>query len=428
MLSQLEERIAAKIMRRAQADIDALAPVAKAWIEKVRQDGDAALVEYIRKFDRPEFSAASLRVSAEDIKAAYATIPTATLEILKRQIAVSKQFHQEQARRLFADAKWEIETIPGVRTGVKKVPLDAVGLYVPAGKAPLPTVAQILTVAAKAAGVPRIVVCFPPTGVHHEIIVAADLAGADEIYRVGGIAAIAALAYGTESIPMVDKICGPGSPYVQAAKLQVFGQVGIDMLSGPSEALIIADETSDPRFLAADLLARCEHGPDSSAVVIVDSEQIARQTAAEVERQKQHLSRSEFIEQALSNGYTAILVADSRQAMIDFANSYAAEHLEIQTHEPEELFSLIRHAGSAFIGQYAPVAVGDYASGTNHCLPTSRAVRFSSPNGVEMFTKNIEFQVLTKAGLQELAPIVETVSGIEGLDAHWQSLALRLQT
>lgn len=413
-----------RIMNRAQADMVSIQDTVSKWLEKVRQKGDEALLEYIRAFDDPNFTLDRLRVSPADIQEAYKKTDPNVLRQMKEQIRISKAFHKAQADRI--EKEWSIETVPGVITGVKKIPIDAVGLYVPAGKAPLPTVAQILTVAAAAAGVPRKVVCFAPTAPNYEIIVAASEAGADEIYRVGGIAAIAALTYGTETIKPVNKIAGPGNPYVQTAKLQVVGRVGIDMLSGPSEALILADETSNPAYLAADILARCEHGPDSAGVVVTNSAKIAEQTLEQLQKQTPKLKRQQYIQTALKT-YSAIILVDSLDEMIDFANDYSAEHLEIQTKEPEKVFQKIRNAGSVFIGNYAPVAVGDYASGTNHCLPTGVAPKFASPVGVETFLKTIEFQILKKEGLQTLKPIVEAISDVEGLDAHKRSVQIRFE-
>ena len=416
-----------RIFRRAQADIDSIAPQVKEMITSIREGGDDAIVQYVQKFDDPAFAKDRIRVSPEDIKRAYHDVSEEFLEQLEMQIQISRTFHEEQARRLYADASWEIETVPGVRTGVRKVPIESVGLYVPAGKAPLPTVAQILTVAAKAARVPRACVFFPAREYYPEIIVAADLAGVDEIYRVGGVAAIAAMAYGTESMQSVDKIAGPGSPWVQAAKLQVFGQVGIDMLSGPSEGLGMVDETANPAWVAADILARSEHGPDSYFPIVTTSRSLAEQIQTEVEKQAPLLSRyEEFIKPALENGYQAIIVVDSLDEMVAVANEYGAEHLQIQVENAEEVSKQIKNAGSIFIGPFAPVPVGDYASGTNHCLPTSRAVAYSSPVCVETFVKNNEYQVLTKEGLRKLEPIVRVISEIEGLDAHYAAVSRRL--
>jgi len=414
-----------KIMQRAQADMEPIREYVAEWINRIKTDGDSAIIEYIRKFDDPNFNIKNLKVNKKDIDEAYSKIDPKVLEMIRKQIEISKAFHKKQAEMM--EKEWVIETIPGVITGSKKVPVDAAGLYVPAGKAPLPTVAQILPVAASAAGVPRKVVCFPPTGKHYEIIVAANEAGANEIYRVGGIAAIAALALGTKTIKPVNVIAGPGNPYVQSAKLQLFGKVGIDMLSGPSEALMMADETANPKFLASDILARCEHGSDSAGVVVTNSIQIAEATKKEVGKQAPNLTRQDYIPTALVE-YSAIVVVDGKDEMIEFANEYSAEHLQIQTKNPQETFEKIRNAGSVFIGSYAPVAVGDYASGTNHCLPTGVAPKFSSPVGVETFMKNMEFQKLTKEGLKSLQPIVKTISDAEGLDAHRESVNIRLNT
>jgi histidinol dehydrogenase len=414
-----------RIMRRAQADMDAIKDSVSEWLDRVKTEGDLGILAYIQKFDDSSFDLSTLRVSAADIEEAYDSIDPSVLKMIRRQIEISKNFHDVQAAKV--EKQWEIESVPGVITGCRVVSIDAVGLYVPAGKAPLPTVAQILTVAAKAAEVARVVVCFPPTSKNYEIIVAANEAGADEIYRVGGIAAIGALTYGTETIAPVNKICGPGNPYVQSAKLQVFGKVGIDMLSGPSEALILADETADPRYLAADILARCEHGSDSAGVVATANAELAQKVKEEVERQAPLLSRQQYIVEALKN-YSAILVFDSDDEVIDFANEYMAEHLEIQMKDARSLLPRIRNAGAVFLGDYAPVAVGDYASGTNHSLPTGVAAGFASAINVGTFQKKMEYQYLTKEGLENLKPIVETISDVEGLDAHKRSVQIRFES
>lgn len=414
-----------RLMRRASADMEPIKEVVTDWLNRVRDEGDGAVLDYIRQFDDSNFAMGRLRVNAEDIEIAYRKVDPMVLKRIREQIQISRRYHEVQAAKI--EKEWEIEAVPGVITGVRVVPMDAVGLYVPAGKAPLPTVAQVLTVAAKVAQVPRIVVCFAPTADYYEIIVAANEAGADEIYRVGGIAAIGALTYGTATIRPVNMICGPGNPYVQAAKLQVFGKVGIDMLSGPSEALILADEFADPRYLAADILARCEHGSDSAGVVATTSRGLAEQVKIEIERQAPLLSRQKYIVPAL-DGYSAILVFDSDDELFDFANEYSAEHLEIQMRNPREAMKRIRNAGSVFLGDYAPVAVGDYASGTNHCLPTGVAPKFASPINVGTFQKKMEFQYLTREGLERLKPIIETISDVEGLDAHKRSVQIRFET
>lgn len=415
-----------RFFRRSQADIDSVMEKTKEWIHRIQKKRDSALLEYIRQFDDPQFSLENLRVSPVDIKRAYEALPSETLEVLQKQIALSRAFHGEQARRVFADRQWEMETTSGVRVGCKKVSMASVGLYVPAGSAPLPSTAQLLTIAAKCAEVPRIAVFFPPTGLHPEIIVAADIAGADEIYRVGGIAAIAAMAYGTESIASVDKIAGPGSPWVQAAKQCVFGEVGIDIIAGPSEGLLLADETANAKWLAADILARCEHGVDSCMPLVTSSHHLAESVQCELAQQLSKCGRKKIIEKAFQNGYNGILLVSSEEEMILFANEYGAEHLHICTEFPERIFQKITNAGSIFLGHLTSVPLGDYATGTNHTLPTGRAVRFSSPVGVETFVKTLQFQEVRNDGLLELAPIVEALADVEGLDAHKNAVLLRL--
>lgn len=413
------------ILNRCQLYLKDLEPEVKKWIRCVKEKGDIGIREYINEFDKLDKDI-SLNVHKNEIERSFERINKDLLEKITEQIKISKSFHAAYMTSITKE--FSVEHYPGVRAGYKRIPVDSAGLYVPAGKAPLPTVAQILTVAAKTAGVPRVVVCFPPTTEAAEdvIVVAATLAGANEIYRVGGIAAIAALAYGTESIQPVHKIVGPGSPWVQTAKLQVVDKVGIDMFSGPSEAVILADETSNPVFLAADILARCEHGPDSAGVLITTSSLIAEKTAEEIDRQKVTLNRRKYIDEALIR-FSVIIVVDSIKEMIDLTNQYMPEHLEIQTSFPSDIFKQIRHAGSTFLGPYAPVSVGDYASGTNHCLPTGFATGYSSPVSPETFLKTLQFQELTAEGLKKLLPIVEVISDAEGLDGHKRSVQLRFE-
>ena len=413
-----------KILKRSQLDIESINEYVKEWIDKIKKEGDKAIIEYINKFDDPDLTLKNIKVSKEEIKKAYQNVAPDVLEAIKEQIRISQAFHKKQYEHFTLE--WEIETVSGVKTGMKKCPIQSACLYVPAGKAPLPTIAQILTVAASAAQVPRKVVSFAPTGPHHEIIVAAAEAGADEIYRLGGIAAIAAFALGTESIRPVNIIAGPGNPYVQSAKMQLFGQVGIDMIAGPSEMLTIADPDANPQYLAAEVLARCEHGPDSAGVIVTNSQTLAQETKAEIEKQFTKLSRQEYIKKSLDN-YSAIITCDNLEEMIDFANDYSAEHLVIQTKDPRAVLAKIYNAGSVFLGRHAPVAIGDYASGTNHCIPIGVAPKFSSPVGVETFMKNIEFQELTKEGLNQLRLIINKISAIEGLDGHNYSVEIRFE-
>lgn len=420
---QASRELKERVMRRSQRDMTAARATAREWIEKVAQYGDDALVEYIRTFDDKNFSKDQLRVSKEDIAEAYENVDKKVVEIIGRQIEISKEFHKRQLPH-----KWQetAEFVPGVLTGWKITAIDSVGLTVPAGQVPLPTVMQILTVAAKTAGVPRVVACFPPTGKHYEMLIAADIAGTDEIYRVGGIAGIAAMSIGTETIKPVLKIVGPGSIYTQAAKMEVVLRgTAIDMLAGPSEALIIADETARPEFCAADILARCEHDENACAVLATTSRSLAEATLAELKNQLPKLGRKKVAEVALGR-YCAVVVFDNMDEVIDFANDYSTEHLEIMTANPWKIADRIRNAGAMFLGHLTPVAVGDYASGTNHCLPTGNAPKTVSPIGVDTFLKKSEIQQLTIEGLKNLEPIITTVSGIESLDAHTKSVHIRL--
>lgn len=413
-----------KVMRRSQNDLGQAREVARTWIEKIAARGDDALVEYVRTFDDPNFDKARLRVSIADVEEAYAKVPKELIAIIRRQIEISKEFHQRQVPAKLQETS---EFVPGVITGWKISAIESAGLTVPAGQVPLPTVMQILTVAAKTAGVPRVVACSPPTGKHYEMLIAADIAGVDEMYRVGGIAGIAAMSLGTETIDPVLKIVGPGNVYTQAAKMEVsLRGTAIDMLSGPSEALIIADESANPAYCAADILARCEHDQNACAVLATTSRTLAEQTQRELKAQLPKLARSAVAEVALGR-YSAIVLFDEMQEIIDFANEYSAEHLEIMTDNPFQIAEGISNAGSIFLGHHAPVAVGDYASGTNHCLPTGVAPKCLSPIGVETFLKKSEIQYLTPEGLRNLEPIVTAISTIESLDGHRNSVAVRLR-
>lgn len=411
------------IMKRSQLDLEPARSVARDWMDKIIARGDAALVEYIQKFDDSNFTVDRLRVMPEEIQAAYRKVPANTVEMIRKQVEISREFHQRQLPKQWQETG---EYVPGVTTGWKITPIASAGLTVPAGQVPLPTVMQILTVAAKTAGVSRVVACFPPRGDFPEMLIAADIAGVDEIYRVGGIAGIAAMSIGTETIKPVLKIVGPGSVYTQAAKMEATlrGTV-IDMLSGPSEVLIIADDSAKPQYCAADILARCEHDQNACAVLATTNRALAEATQIEICKQLPDRSRKEVIKVALGR-YSAIVLFDTMEEVIAFANDYSAEHLEIQTRDPWKICDQIKNAGSIFLGEYAPVAVGDYASGTNHCLPTGQAPKVTSPIGVDTFLKKSEIQYITREGLQTLAPIITTISDVETLDAHKNSVLIRL--
>lgn len=425
--SQTDEATKQKIMKRAMVDIQSVSKDVEVWVDRVRDEGNSALLEYVRTFDNADFTLDQLRVTAEEIQEAYQKVDPNIVTSIKKQIELSRAFHTKQ-KELVDMQNFEMESIPGVIVGQKLTPLDSAGLCVPAGLAPLPTVMQILGVTAKAAGVGRVIACFPPRRPCYEMLIAADLAGVDEIYRVGGIAGVAAMAYGTESIQPVDIIAGPGSVYVQAAKSIVSSRrkVAIDMIAGPSEAIILADETANPQFVAADILARCEHSPDASGVLVTHVASLAEETKREIEKQFKNLKRQEILEKSLAN-YSALVITESLEDSIALTNDYSPEHLEVMCNDPKSLLPKLRHAGSIFLGDYAPVAVGDYASGTNHVLPTGDEPKRNSPVAVDTFMKKNEYQYLTKEGLQTLTDdILEPLARqVEGLDAHAESAQIR---
>lgn len=420
-----------KIMKRANQDIDDVKPKVESIIQEVRSSGDEALVKFTKEWDDPEYDKSRLKVTQADIDEAYKNTDKQIIERIKEQIQLALRFHELQKKQV---PHWESELEAGIKVGEKWTPIDQVGLYVPGGKNPFPTVQQILAVAAKTAGCRRIVSCISPRGKGYEVLIAANECGVSEIYRVGGAQAVAALAYGTETIAPVQLIAGPGSPYVTAAKILCQSKVGIDMPAGPSEAIILADGSTtkdlDLRtkasYCAADILARAEHGPDSAGVMLTESMELAKLTVAEIEKQFAKLSRREYIEAALST-YSAIIVAPNLKEAIQFTNDYAPEHLEILTEDPEKTLQEIEHAGSAFLGYYNPVATGDYATGINHVLPSCGWARQTSAVGVWTFMKRVQYSLLSKAGLQRLRPIVQTIATVEGLDAHKHSVDIRFE-
>src|SRR3989344_3763797 len=423
-LNNISQKDKEKILRRSRADIGDIKKQVAPIIEDVRIRGDQAVLDYIEKFDGVKLTQKDLRVSKEEIAEAYKKIDPIVLKMIRRQIKLTQRFSRAQLEKL--SLSWKMETVPGVVVGQKTTPITSAGLYVPGGLAPYPTVMQILAVAAKIAGVKRIVAVTPPRKNNYEVIVAANEAGVTELYRVGGVAAIAALTYGTETIKPVDKIVGPGNIYVTAAKMLVFGDVAIDMPAGPSEAIILADEGANPAYCAADILARAEHDPNAAGVLVTWSKSIAAETVKEIARQLPTLSRVDVIKKSLAK-YSAIVIAKNEKGAIDFTNEYAPEHLEVLTKDPYKILPKIKNAGSIFLGYYTPVPVGDYASGTNHVLPTGGMAKMFSPVGVETFMKTSEFQSVTKEGLRSLSSIIDVISEVEGLDAHWNTIEQRLQ-
>ena len=391
-------------------------------IKNVRQNGDKALYEYCEKFDKATLD--TLLVTPEEIQEAAETVGEEFLEILKKAAANIRKFHQKQVRNSFI-----INDEDGILMGQKIIPVDRAGLYVPGGTAAYPSTVLMDSIPAKIAGVPEVVMVTPPNKdgkINPYILAAAFVAGVDKIYKVGGAQAIAALAYGTQSIPRVDKIVGPGNAFVAEAKRQVFGQVSIDMIAGPSEILIIADGKSNPRHLAADLLSQAEHDKLASAVLVTDSEALAKAVQAELEVQIPLLERAEIARASIDNN-GKIIVAENLKQVIEISNEIAPEHLELCLDNPFDYLDSIRHAGSIFMGRNCPEALGDYFAGPNHTLPTSGMARFSSPLSVDDFIKKTQYTYYTKDALSRVAKDVAAFATAEGLTAHARSAIIRTE-
>ena len=389
-------------------------------IDNVRRRGDEALYEYARKFDGAELD--SLEVSPREMQEALAAQEPAFLEVLERAAENIRRFHAMQKRTGFVLADRE-----GVVLGQKILPVDRAGIYVPGGKAPLASTVLMDAIPARIAGVDEIIMVTAPNRegkIDPAILAAAHVAGVTKIFKIGGAQAIAALAYGTESVPKADKIVGPGGALVAEAKRQVYGAVSIDMIAGPSEVLILSDDKSDPTHLAADMLAQAEHDKMATAILVTDSRTIAEDTAAELERQLPLLSREEIARTSIEDNGRIILVPDLRTGL-DIANAIAPEHLELCVDEPFRWLGMVRHAGSVFLGRHCPEALGDYMAGPNHTLPTSGAARFSSPLGVDDFIKKTQFIYYTPEALSETAGDVAYFARKEGLTAHARSALIR---
>ena len=390
-------------------------------IENVRANGDAALREYSEKFDGVKLD--NFKVDQSIIDAAWDNLP----EDLKHALLVAKknitEFHSREIEQGFVD----MDT-PGITRGQKVTPLARVGLYVPGGTAAYPSTIMMTALPAKIAGVKEIIMVTPPQkdGINPAVLGAAKLAGVDAVYQVGGAQGVAALAYGTEQIPKVDKIVGPGNIYVATAKRQVFGQVDIDMIAGPSEIGIIADESANPVHLVADLLSQAEHDPRARAIMVTNSEKLANLVSDEVERQLSQLPRESIARPAIENN-SYIAVMDSVEDMFTVMNEVAPEHLEIQLPDPMEYMSMVENAGSVFLGRYASEPLGDYVGGTNHVLPTSGTAKFSSPLGVYDFVKRISFTQFSRERLQEVAKDITTLARTEGLEAHARAIEVRFE-
>lgn len=391
-------------------------------IETVRRDGDKALYEYTEKFDKAKLT--SLQVTEAEIEEAVNEVPAEFIEILKKAAANISKFHEKQVRNSFI-----INDCGGIVMGQKIIPVDRAGLYVPGGTAAYPSTVLMDAIPAKIAGVKEITMVSPPSRdgkISPVILAAAKIAGIDKIFKIGGAQAIAALCYGTESVPKVDKIVGPGNAFVAEAKKQVFGLVSIDMIAGPSEILIVADSKSNPRHLAADLLSQAEHDKLASAVLVTDSYALAEEVSKELELQIPLLERSEIARESIDNN-GKIIVTDDIMNAINVSNEIAPEHLELCLDNPFDYLDKIRHAGSVFMGRNCPEALGDYYAGPNHTLPTSGTAKFSSPLSVDDFIKKTQYTYYTRDALERVAKDVSYFAEKEGLTAHAKSATIRFE-
>ncbi len=398
-----------------QAAVDAI-------ISEVRGKKDEAVLDYEKKFDHCDLTKETLRVTRKEIEEAYQELDPELVAVMKRAAQNIRAYHEKQRVNSWITTKED-----GTILGQKVTPIAVSGCYVPGGRAVYPSSVLMNIIPAKVAGVPRIIMCTPPNAEGKApagSLVAADIAGADEIYKVGGAQAIAAMAYGTETIPKVDKITGPGNIYVALAKKACFGITGIDSVAGPSEILVIADETADPRYIAADLLSQAEHDPLASAILLTTSRSFAEKVSAEIDKFLETLERAEIIRQSLDN-YGYAFVGETMEDLIDAANEIASEHMEIVTKDAFEVMTKIKNAGAIFLGNYSSEPLGDYYAGPNHILPTNGTARFFSPLGVDQFIKKTSIISYSREALERVHGDIELFAKSEGLTAHANSIAVR---
>ncbi|MBC7343146.1 MAG: histidinol dehydrogenase [Clostridia bacterium] len=402
-----------------------LQAVVRDIITAVKREGDAALKAFSYKFDGIEDL--QIQVPADEIAKAYQSVPTSVVEDLRFAASQIRKFAQAQ---LEAIRPLEVEVLPGVHLGHRVIPVKDCGAYIPGGRYPLPSSALMSIIPARVAGVERVVACSPPSretrGINPVTLVAMDIAGADAIYAMGGAQAIAALAYGTETVKPVDIIVGPGNQYVTEAKRQVSGDVGIDFLAGPSEVLVIADASADPTYVACDLLAQSEHDPQARGILVTTSEELGRKVIGQVEAWLQKLATAEIARASWEN-HGQVVVVDTVDEAVDLANEIAPEHLEIQVEDPEKLVEGLRNYGSLFIGSHAAEVFGDYVAGTNHILPTMRTSRFTGGVWVGTFLKVVTHQRLEPQGVQSIAPVASRLAEVEGLYGHQAAALVRIK-
>ncbi len=393
-------------------------------LEDVRKDGDRALFDYTLKFDRFPLSADNIKVTREEIDAAYGLMDDGLTDVIRRSADNIRAFHEKQLRNSWFEPKGD-----GTILGMKLTPIGRAGVYVPGGKAAYPSSVMMNVIPAKVAGVGEIIMTTPPDAqgrINPGTLVAADIAGVDTIYRAGGAQAVAAMAFGTQSVPKVDKLTGPGNIFVALAKKAVYGYVGIDSIAGPSEILVLADGTANPRYVAADLLSQAEHDELASAILITTSKELAEQVSAQADALTEKLSRKEIIRKSLDN-YGYILLAESMEDAIDAANEIASEHLEILTADPYQVMTKIRNAGAIFLGEYSSEPLGDYFAGPNHILPTNGTAKFFSPLNVDDFMKKTSIISYSREALERVHKDIEAFAESEGLTAHANSIKVRFE-
>ncbi len=419
-----QDKVLASLIKRSPANYTEQEGTVREIIDNVRRDGDAAIFAYEEKFDHCKLTVENIRVTKEEIEAAYQELDPSFVEVMKRAAANIRAFHEKQKTN-----SWITTTEEGTILGQKVTPIAVSGCYVPGGRAVYPSSVLMNVIPAKVAGVAKIIVCTPPNAegkVPAGTIVAADIAGVDEIYKVGGAQAIAAMAFGTASVPRVDKITGPGNIFVALAKKACFGYTGIDSVAGPSEILVIADETANARYVAADLLSQAEHDPLASAILLTTSRTLAEQVSAEIDGFLKELSRAEIMQQSLDN-YGYIFVGETMDELVEAANAIASEHMEIVTANPFEVMTKVKNAGAIFLGQYSSEPLGDYYAGPNHILPTNGTARFFSPLSVDDFVKKSSIISYSREALERVHEDIEVFAENEGLTAHANSVRVRFE-
>ncbi len=422
--SDTKKNLLEDLLKRSPNNYGQYEASVKEILDKVKEEKDAAVFAYTAKFDGAELTADTIEVTDAEIEEAYAQVDDTLLTVIRKAKDNIESYHAKQRQNSWFDSKPD-----GTILGQKITPLHRVGVYVPGGKAVYPSSVLMNVMPAKVAGVDEIIMVTPPGKngkVSPNTLVAAKEAGVDKIYKVGGAQAIAALAYGTESIPKVDKIVGPGNIYVALAKKAVYGHVSIDSIAGPSEILVVADETANPKYVAADLLSQAEHDELASAILVTTSEKLAHEVSDQVDGFLKELSRAEIISKSLDN-YGYILLADTMEDVIDVANEIASEHLEIQTKNPFEVMTKIRNAGAIFIGEYASEPLGDYFAGPNHILPTNGTAKFFSPLSVDDFIKKSSIISYSREALQKVHKDIESFAKAEQLTAHANSIHVRFE-